>query len=369
MKKIKVNLDKRISASHEICIGYNILDRIGFVIAKNLPALHYIIITDSNVSAIYGESFLEKLRSMGLQADMIGFPAGEDSKNIHTALAIVDKLLKLGADRKSALLALGGGVVGDMTGFIASTFMRSLPYIQIPTTLMAQVDSSIGGKTAVDLPEGKNLLGTFYQPKGVFIDVKFLETLPEPEFSNGLAEVIKYGIIDDVELFHFLEEHITAIKNRDYGDLEKIIENSCRIKKGIVEIDEREKGLRRVLNFGHTIGHAIESQSDYAISHGNSVSLGMIAAMMISEKLYDLSGKDRKRVEHLIEVAGLPRRIPPTVTTDGILSRLKRDKKKEGNIIHFVLLKKMGMPFINGGVPDMLLRETVEGLKNDADAT
>jgi 3-dehydroquinate synthase len=362
MKKIKVNLDKKISASYEICIGYDILDRLGLIIAKNVPALHYIVITDSNVLSLHGGSLMDRLRAMKLPASMIEFPAGEDSKNMGTALAIVERLLKLGADRKSALLALGGGVVGDMTGYIASTFMRSVPYIQIPTTLMAQVDSSIGGKTAIDLPEGKNLLGTFYQPKCVFIDVKFLDTLSDEEFNNGLVEVIKYGIIDDTEFFHFLEDDMKAIKSRDSEVLEKIIENSCRIKKGIVEIDEKENGLRRVLNFGHTIGHAIEAESAYTVSHGAAVSLGMIAAVRISEKMYDLPGEDRERIERLIEEVGLPCHIPKTITTDGILSRLKADKKKEGNIIHFVLLKKIGMPFVNGGVPESVLRETVEGL-------
>ncbi|HVO67856.1 MAG TPA: 3-dehydroquinate synthase [Syntrophales bacterium] len=362
MKKIKVNLDKKISASYEICIGYDILDRIGLIIAKNLPALHYIVITDSHVSSLHGGPLLERLRGMKLPADMIEFPAGEDSKNIGSALTIVEKLLRLGADRKSALLALGGGVVGDMTGFIASTFMRSVPYIQIPTTLMAQVDSSIGGKTAIDLPEGKNLLGTFYQPKSVFIDVKFLDTIPDVEFNNGLVEVIKYGIIDDTVFFHFLEENMTAIKKRDRSVLEKIVENSCRIKKGIVEIDERENGLRRVLNFGHTIGHAIEAESGYTISHGAAVSLGIVAAVRISEKLYDLPREDRERIEHLLGKTGLPCLIPRTITADGILSRLKSDKKKEGDVIRFVLLKKMGMPFVNGGVPEAILRETMEDL-------
>jgi len=363
MKKIKVNLDKKVSSSYEICIGYDIVDRIGLIIAKNLPARHYLIITDSNVSALYGEAFLNRLRGMGISVDMIDFPAGEDSKNITSALAIVERMIELGADRSSALLALGGGVVGDMTGFIASTFMRSVPYINVPTTLMAQVDSSIGGKTAIDLPEGKNLLGTFYQPKGVVIDVKFLDTLPEVEFHNGLAEVIKYGIIEDIELFRFLEEHVKAIKERDCEILVKIIENSCRIKKGIVEIDEKDKGLRRILNFGHTIGHAIEAESHYTVAHGVAISLGMVAAVRISEKLYDLPGEERNRIENLMKTVGLPCRIPHTVTNNGILSRLKMDKKKEGSVIHFVLLKKMGMPFINGGVPESVLGETLEGMR------
>jgi len=363
MKKIRVNLDKKVASTYEICIGYDVLDRIGLLIAKKMPALHYIIITDFNISGIYGQLLLDRLRAMSLPADIIDFPAGEGAKNIGTATAIVEKLIKLGADRKSALVALGGGVVGDVTGFIASTFMRSIPYIQIPTTLVAQVDSSIGGKTAVDLPEGKNLLGTFYQPKGVFIDVKFLDTLPEEEMSSGLAEVIKYGVIDDAAVFNFLERNIKAIKEKNQEVLEEMIENACRIKKAIVEIDEKELGIRRVLNFGHTIGHAIEAESNYTISHGAAVSLGMAAAARISEIMHDFPHGDRERIEHLLENAGLSCRIPHGITTDGIMAKLRVDKKKEGKAIHFILLKKMGMPFINGSVPESILRETVEGLK------
>ncbi len=363
MKKIRVNLDKKVASTYEICIGYDVLDRIGLLIAKNMPALHYIIITDFNISGIYGQLLLDRLRAMSLPADIIDFPAGEGAKNIGTAMAIVERLIELGADRKSALVALGGGVVGDVTGFIASIFMRSIPYIQIPTTLVAQVDSSIGGKTAIDLPEGKNLLGTFYQPKGVVIDVKFLDTLPEEEMSSGLAEVIKYGAIDDAEVFNFLERNIKAIKERDQKVLVEMIGNACRIKKAIVEIDEKELGIRRVLNFGHTIGHAIEAESNYTISHGAAVSLGMAAAARISEIMHDFPRRDRERIEHLLESVGLPCRIPQAITTDGIMARLRTDKKKEGDTIHFVLLKKMGMPFINGGVPEPLLREMVEGLK------
>lgn len=363
MKKIKVNLDKKVASSYEICIGYDVLDRIGLLIAKNMPALHYIIITDTKVSTIYGGMLLDRLKGMALQVDMIEFPAGEDAKSIGTTMAIVERLIELGADRTSALLALGGGVVGDVTGFVASTFMRSVPYIQIPTTLMAQVDSSIGGKTAIDLPHGKNLLGTFYQPRAVFIDVKFLDTLPEEEMSSGLAEAIKYGVIDNLEAFNFLERNIEAIKEKDRDALEEMIENACRIKKGIVEIDEKEMGLRRVLNFGHTLGHAIEAESNFTISHGAAVSLGMVAAASISERMHDFPHRDRERIELLLESAGLSCRIPQTITTEGIITRLRADKKKEGDRIHFVLLKKMGMPFINGGVPESVLRETLEEMK------
>ena len=363
MNRITVNLDKKASASYEIYIGEDILDRMGLIIAKNNWASRYIIITDSNVATLHGERILEILREMELKVDMIAFPAGEASKNIQTSLHIVDRMMALGLDRTSALIALGGGVVGDITGFVASIYMRGIPYIQVPTTLLAQVDSSIGGKTGIDLPEGKNILGTFYQPKGVFIDLAFLKTLTPREFGIGLAEIVKYGIIDDPELFSSLEVEAEAIRNRDMKFLEKIITSSCRIKKGIVEIDEMDRGFRRILNFGHTIGHAIESESGYSISHGDAISMGMAASALISERLRYLPPQDRERIISLIGAMGLPDRIPTTLKPDGIVSRIKRDKKKEGDIIHFVLLKKIGVPFVNGSVPETLIREIIEALK------
>jgi len=363
MKKIKVNLDKQSSLSHEICIGHNILDRIGLVIAKRNLAHRYVVITDSNVSALYGEEILGVLEKVGVKADLIEFPAGEASKNMGTVLSIVKELLNRGVDRSSALIALGGGVTGDMTGFIASIYMRSIPYIQVPTTLMAQVDSSIGGKTAIDLPEGKNLLGTFFQPQAIFTDLRFLETLPDDEFINGLSEVVKYGIIDDVELFTLLEGKSDAIRNRDPDILKAIVERSCKIKKGFVEIDERDIGARRILNFGHTIGHAIEAESGYTIPHGNAISAGMIASARISERMKHLSSGDRGRIQDLVRATGLADHIPASISTEGILSKTRTDKKKEDGSIHFVLLKKIGLPFINGSVEEALIRETIEELK------
>jgi len=363
MNRIKVNLDKKTSASYEIYIGEDILDRMGLIMAKNNWASRYIIVTDSNVSPSHGERVLATLREMELEVDMIDFPAGEASKNFETSLRIIDTMIELGADRTSALIALGGGVVGDIAGFIASIYMRGIPYIQVPTTLLAQVDSSIGGKTGIDLPHGKNILGTFFQPKGVFIDLAFLDTLTPREFGSGLAEIVKYGIIDDPELFSSLEVEAEDIRTRDMNFLEKIITRSCRIKKGIVEIDEMEKGVRRILNFGHTIGHAIEAESRYSISHGGAISMGMVASALISERLQYLSTGDRERIISLIRSIGLPDRIPRTLSSDGIVSRIKRDKKKEGDIIHFVLLKKIGVPFVNGSVPEPLIGEIIEALK------
>jgi 3-dehydroquinate synthase len=363
MNRIEVRLEKKPSTSYEIYIGQDILDRMGLIITKNNWASRYILITDSNVSALHGDRVIGTLKEMGLKVDQIEIPAGEASKDMQTIFSIIDRMIELGADRTSALIALGGGVVGDITGFVASIYMRGIPYIQVPTTLLAQVDSSIGGKTAIDLPHGKNILGTFHQPKGVFIDLAFLKTLPSREFGNGLAEIVKCGIIDDPELLSLLEKEAEAIRNRDMILLEKVIARTCRIKKGIVEIDEMEKGLRRILNFGHTIGHAIEAESGYSISHGEAVSVGMVAAAHISDRLKYLPSEDRERILSLIRAIGLPDRIPHTLSTDGVSSRIKRDKKKEGDAVRFVLLKKIGIPFVNGGVPEALVRETIEALK------
>jgi len=363
MNRIKVHLERKFSASYDVHIGRNILDRLALILSKNGWGSRYFLVTDSLVSRLHGDRVVGVLGRMGLVVEKIEFPAGEASKNVQTCISMSEQLVERGADRTSALIALGGGVVGDVTGLVASIFMRGIPYVQVPTTLLAQVDSSIGGKTGVDVPSAKNMLGTFYQPKAVFIDIDFLSTLPSREFTNGLAEIVKYGIIEDPDLLQDLQSGGEALHKRDAKFLETIISRSCRIKKGIVEIDETERGLRRILNFGHTVGHAVEAESSYKLSHGEAVAMGMVAATILSERLGHLSPKDRDHVLDVIRHMGLPDRIPAALDTDGILSRLRRDKKKKGESIHFVLLKKPGMPFVNGGVPLELVRETIEVMK------
>lgn len=363
MRTVKVNLDKKVSCSYEIRIGKDIVDRMVLLIAKNHKAGRYAVITDDVVGRLHGKPFLGALQDIGFNASVIEFPAGEASKNIHTALEISKQLMEMGADRETCLIALGGGVVGDMVGFIASIFMRSVPYLQIPTTLVAQVDSSIGGKTGIDLPFGKNLLGTFYQPGAVFASLHFLETLPEKEFNNGLAEIIKYGIIDDEKMFRALEDNMDAIKSRDPKRMLNLVETCCQIKKSVVEIDEKEQGLRRILNFGHTLGHALESVSNYAITHGEGVAMGMIAAAHLSGKMGYLKNNEAERIEALIHRAGLPVTIPKSLDSDKIITRLKMDKKRKGDIIHFVLLKKIGMPFIYGNMEDKMIAAVIEEIK------
>jgi len=225
------------------------------------------------------------------------------------------------------------------------------------------VDSSIGGKTGVDISQGKNLLGTFYQPAAVFANLSFLDTLPEKEFNNGLAEIVKYGIIDDEKMFRMLEENMEAVKSKDSKLMASLIENCCQIKKSVVEIDEKEQGLRRILNYGHTIGHSLEAISRYSITHGEGVAMGMVAAARISEKMGYLKNNEDERIEALIRQAGLPVRIPKSLSSEKIISQLKMDKKKKGDVIHFVLLKKIGMPFINGYIEQSLIASVIEGMK------
>ena len=363
MRALKVNLDKKTLSSYEIRIGKGIIDRMILLIAKNHKAARYVIITDSHVNRLYGQALLTRFTEAGLKASLMEIPAGESSKNISTVMDIAGRLIACGADRGTLLVALGGGVVGDLTGFIASVYMRSIPFIQIPTTLVGQVDSAIGGKTAVDLPQGKNLLGTFYQPRAVFADLDFLDTLPENEFNNGLAEIIKYGIIEDEKMFKFLEENMAAVQSRDSAFLLKIIETCCRIKKSIVEIDEREQGLRRILNFGHTLGHALEAVSDYTLSHGEGVALGMIAAAKLSAKMHYLPEDELIRVEKVIASAGLPVKIPASFPAGEVLARLKMDKKKKDDQVHFVLVKKIGMPFVSSSVSEKLIGDVLEEMK------
>lgn len=363
MNRIGVQLDRRGERYYEIVIARDALDRAGIMLSRGGWAGRYFIVTDSNVAALHGDRVREQLSALYPDLPMITFPAGEPSKSIQTALRIVEELIGLGADRDSGLIALGGGVVGDLTGFVASTFMRGLPCVQIPTTLLAQVDSSIGGKTAVDLPAGKNLVGTFCQPKMVFVDLSFLDTLPAGEFANGLAEVVKYGLIDDLRLFEQLQDCAGSLLEKERGLLESVVSSSCRVKKGIVEMDETEKGVRRFLNFGHTIGHALEAESGYAMGHGQAVAVGMVGATLLSARMNYLPGAEADSILALIRALNLPDRIPEGLCTDSILARMRVDKKRSNDRVNFILLKSLGVPFMNGGVPQTLVREVLEELK------
>jgi len=316
-------------------------------IRRRFPLSKVFIITDSHVAPLYARRFAGYLRIP--DSHVIIIPAGEKSKSRRMKEHVEDRLLKLQADRHSCIIALGGGMIGDLAGFVASTLFRGVTLMQVPTTLLSQVDSSIGGKVAVDHPLGKNLLGTFYQPNRVYIDVTTLKTLPHRQFRSGLAEVIKYGVILDKRLFSFIEENERKILKRDPAFLTNTIVRCVKLKKEIVEQDEREGGLRRILNFGHTIGHAVELLSGYRILHGEAVALGMLTEAKISIPVCGLHPIDVWRLWILLRKFELPTALPPGITLRKIEQAVFYDKKSVGGIPRYTLLEEIGKARI--GVP------------------
>ncbi|MBQ1920423.1 MAG: 3-dehydroquinate synthase, partial [Selenomonas sp.] len=269
MRKVSVDLGPK---SYDIFIGYGIDAEIRDFVSRAAFSGQGLIVTDTNVGPLYGSWLQSLLQAAGLKTELAVIPAGESSKSLKTADELYTKAIELGLDRKSPIFALGGGVVGDLAGFIAATYMRGVPFIQVPTSLLAQVDSSVGGKVAVNHLLGKNLIGAFYQPQAVFMDLNCMRTLPEREMATGLGEVIKYGVIYDQDFFRYLEENQAAITAREPEALTHIIARSCEIKAAVVSQDEQEAGLRRILNFGHTIAHAIEKETGYSrYNHGEAV--------------------------------------------------------------------------------------------------
>jgi 3-dehydroquinate synthase len=347
MKELTVGLDER---SYPIIIRQGLLDEVGSELQRNPFAKRYGIIADDSVAALFGERLLASLANNNIEAEMITFAHGEESKNLATVAELSSKLARLGFDRKDGLLALGGGVTGDITGFVAACYMRSIPFAQVPTTLLAQVDSSVGGKTGVDIPEGKNLVGAFYQPKAVYIDSQFLQQLPQSELLNGLAEVIKYGVIYDRDFFQFLETSHKDILALDLQFLENVILRCCRIKAAIVEADEKESDFRRILNFGHTIGHAVEATSEYKLAHGSAVAMGMVAVSEIAVLKGILDPREKERIENLINDFGLPVTIPQEYDRARIQEYLLADKKTIGGKVFFVLPTKIGKVIITDEV-------------------
>ncbi len=299
------------------------------------------VITDSNVKNIYCDECIEELSKTGAQVFQYVIPAGEKSKNLNTVANIYRELISHKFDRNSALAALGGGVVGDITGFVAATYMRGIPFAQIPTSLLAQADSSIGGKTGVDFEGSKNMVGAFYQPCFVYINVNTLRTLPKRELISGLAEVIKHGLIQDSDFYEYINYNINKIFSFDEQVLQYISKMNLSIKGNVVSQDETEKGIRAILNFGHTIGHAIESVSDFSLLHGECVSLGMAGAFRLALKLGMIQSKTVADVENTLSKAGLPVRVKD-MDTDGIYNQMLFDKKAQNGKLRFILPKGIG---------------------------
>ncbi len=339
--RLHVRLQRTIDDSYDVEIGIT-FRHIARDIIRRWPESTLYIISDSNIHGLYGKKLANILRKHGRSVSLLAFPAGEKQKNRQAKERLEDQLLKHRVERDSLIIALGGGVTGDIAGFVSATMLRGIQYVHIPTTLLAQVDSSVGGKVAVDHPSGKNLIGAFYQPKKVYIDVSTLRTLSDREYRCGMAEVIKYGITLDKNLFLYLERNIHRILSRNNACLEYIIRKCCSLKKDIVERDERESGLRRILNFGHTIGHGIESASGFRLKHGEAVAIGMAVEAKISSAIQMTSDITVQRLTNLLRQYGLPVSIPGRISLQTILSQTAHDKKAVHGTVLYTLLTGVG---------------------------
>ena len=341
METVTVNLGAR---SYPIFIGTGVLAELGRLLREQQFAGGRVaMVTDTGVGKIYREKVAETLASAGFDPWVIEIPAGEEHKNLAWLAFLYDKLVEGRIERRSPLIALGGGVIGDMAGFAAATFQRGLPFVQVPTTLLAQVDASVGGKTAINHPAGKNLIGAFYQPRLVMIDVDTLKTLPRREFIAGVAEVIKYGVILSPDLFMLLEDQLAHLLRLDPQLLIAVVKTCCQLKALVVEEDETEGDYRAILNFGHTLGHAIENATEYKrFLHGEAVALGMAFAVQLSAKRGLCSAATSERVCRLLKKAGLPVDIPKGLKGEHLLLGIETDKKISGGKVKFVCIEELG---------------------------
>jgi 3-dehydroquinate synthase len=355
------------SRSYPVLLGSGLLDRAGELLADLIGPRRVFVVTVPPVRRRWGKALLQSLAAAGLQTAMLEMPDGEPFKRLATLEKLAEHLVNQGADRNATLIALGGGVTCDVTGFLASVYMRGVDVIQIPTTVLAQVDAAIGGKTGVNLRAGKNLLGTFHQPRAVLIDPNVLTTLPSREYRAGLYEAIKSGIIGNAALFRLFEEKRREILDRDPAVVEKVIAESVRLKARVVSADEREGGLRQVLNLGHTIGHALEAETRYTqLLHGEAVAWGMIAAIHIARATGRLKDADAERMAAAILGFGkLPRF---RVQTAAVVKRLHSDKKTKQGVVHFVLPTKIGAVEIVNDVPAPVVRAAVDEMSRLAQA-
>ena len=344
MSVFNVELKRVVDDSYDIEIGYDLKNKLVNDIEKGLVGniRKFAVITDSNVSELYAKPISEKLLRAGFEVDMFVFPAGEKSKTRETKARIEDAMLEKGYRRDCCVLAIGGGVVTDISGFIAGTFGRGVPFINYATTLLAAADASVGGKTAVDTPLATNLIGLFHQPQKVYIDIASWSTLPEREVRSGMAETIKHACLASEDMFEFLEENMDDIMSFSQFACEYIAENNCQIKYKVVMQDEREAGLREILNLGHTVGRAVETVSDYNLLHGEAVAIGLVAQAYLSESLGYMTSEQVARVIALIEKAGLPTSIPSYVDKEVLVQKLYTDKKVRLGKLRFVLQQGIG---------------------------
>lgn len=345
VERVRVQLG---SESYDINIGEGLLSAVGPVLLEIGFSRRVVVVTNPTVAGIFAGPVLASLREAKFQVDIVQVADGEEFKTVATLTSVYDELIRLGLDRHSGILALGGGVIGDLAGFAAATFLRGIPFVQVPTTLLAQVDSSVGGKTGVNHPLGKNLIGSFYQPKHVLIDVAALDSLPEREFAAGLAEVVKYGIIRDRGFFDWLRDNRQLLAARDHHALIYAVMKSCQIKADVVELDEKEESLRAILNYGHTFGHAVETLAGYGnFRHGEAVAIGMVVAAALSVELGYSTAAELDEIRSLLQAFGLPI-TPPHFPLNDYLVAMGRDKKVKQGELRYVLNRGIGDCFVTG---------------------
>ena len=362
MRTVNVPLGGR---SYDILVGGGLLKSLGAECRKLGLGARCAVVTDANVGPRYAKAALASLKAAGFEPIVCTVKAGETSKSLKVVGALYDQFAAHRLERKSFVVALGGGVVGDLAGFVAASYLRGIPFVQVPTTLLAQVDSSVGGKVGVNLKAGKNLVGAFHQPRLVLCDLDTLRTLPKREFRAGLAEVIKYGIIHDEPLFRRLEAQLPKLLKLDSKTLAEVVARCCEIKADVVGQDETETGLRAILNFGHTIGHAIENTAGYGkYLHGEAISIGQVAAAHLSKELLQLPGESVERIRQLFVAAGLPVTIRlNAVQTRRMFEAMKLDKKVSAGEIKFVLAEQIGKVRWGRKVPEGLIREVLERVR------
>ena len=357
LHQLNVELGDR---SYPIFIGKKILDN-PQLITDYIKGSSVVIVSNTTVAPLYLDKVIQSLQTTDIRYDTVILEDGEQFKTMASVELIIDTLLNNRHDRNTTLIALGGGVVGDITGFAAAIYQRGVHFIQIPTTLLSQVDSSVGGKTGVNHPSGKNMIGAFFQPQCVIADTSTLDTLPERELSAGFAEVIKYGLIHDADFFDWLEKNIELLMQRDYKLLSQAILASCQTKADIVAIDEKESGIRAILNLGHTFGHAIESAMGYGNwLHGEAVATGMVMAADLSERHHWIEPEVKQRTIKLLEKSGLPVKSPDEMTIQKFMDIMAIDKKVDRGIIKFILLKKLGEAIITSDYDPDLLKQTLK---------
>ncbi|MBS1156543.1 MAG: 3-dehydroquinate synthase [Proteobacteria bacterium] len=358
MRTVPLNLSQ---APYDIQIGRGLLTRADLILPL-LPQKQVAIVCNDTVAPLYLDALRAVLEAEGVRCHSIILPDGEGFKTWETLNLIFDGLLANRCERKTTLIALGGGVIGDMTGFAAAVYQRGAPFIQIPTTLLAQVDSSVGGKTAINHPLGKNMIGAFYQPRLVLADLATLDTLPQREFSAGMAEVIKYGLIDDLDFFEWLETHVDRLMERDADALAFAVERCCRNKARVVAQDERETaGVRELLNLGHTFGHAIEAGMGYGVwLHGEAVAAGMVLAALASRELGQMGTADVDRIKALLTKAGLPV-VAPALGAERYLALMAGDKKVDDGRIRYILMRRLGESYAGELSSDVVTRALESG--------